>query len=40
MNPDKPTQKTFAIAVGATANVFCQRTTITQKVNLFQDVLS
>ena len=33
-------KKTLAIAVGATANVFCQRTTVTRKVNLFQDVLS
>jgi hypothetical protein len=33
-------KKTLAIAVRATANVFCQRTGSYQKVNLFQDVLS
>jgi hypothetical protein len=33
-------KKTFAIAMGATANVFCQRTGKQPKDNLFQDVLS
>ena len=33
-------KKTLAIALGATANVFCQRTGSHEKVNLFQDVLS
>ncbi len=33
-------KKTLAIAVGATANVFCHAPAVTQKLNLFQDELS